>query len=433
MLLASNLGQKAKHTIYCIDMSSPASDSDPPVPATAEQVSEETASNDDATSAEDPSTPAADEAETIDDEDNEAAMEMLPPIAACLPDSPKPVDVPSPVATPKSDENDNVFEESEDLFASQSEGDATPPRHKDPPTPEATPVEATPVEATAVEAADTVMTTTTTEVQVPALPVVVRRVIPILPAPAQGILKAPSQKIVIEEVVDTTADTVAKWLSKAPKTKDSKAKQKNIVAAAKASRTAAVAAPTTTTTTLPRPTAPPTDQTALLAAARLAKVDSLATIALGRNFSKAAAKLTTKPPKPKLVARKTLGTFSPQPPKARQHVTPSNGGAARPAKKQKKATTPTTPSSTGKKTPNSLVFEGFPSKPNKDGWPQGWIERRYRRNSGAGAGRTEDSYFFPPGDLTFKYKLRSIPEVKRFLEVFNQTKDLDKAWKARKG
>jgi hypothetical protein len=401
----------------------PTSDSDPPVPATAEQVSEGTASNDDATSAEDPSTPAADEVET-NDEDNEAAMEMLPPIAACLPDSPKPVDVPSPVATPERDDDDNVLEESEDLFASQSADDATPPRHKNPPTPEAKPVE-----ATAVEAADTVMMTTTTEVQVPAPPVVVRRVIPIPPAPAQGILKAPSQKIVVEEVVDTTADTVAKWLSKAPKTKDSTAKQKNIVAAAKASRTAAAPAPTTTTT-LPHPTAPPTDQTALLAAARLAKVDSLATIALGRNFSKAAAKLTTKSPKPKLVARKTLGTFAPKPPKALQHATPSNGGAARPAKKQKKATTPT---STGKGPPNSLVFEGFPTKTIKDGWPQGWIERRYRRNSGAGAGRTEDSYFFPPGDTTFKYKLRSIPEVKRFREAFNRTKDLDKAWKARKG
>lgn len=78
---------------------------------------------------------------------------------------------------------------------------------------------------------------------------------------------------------------------------------------------------------------------------------------------------------------------------------------------------------------NGMVYEGPPNRKLAGGWPTGWIERTFARQTTTSA--RADSYFYPPG--RDDHKLRSIKEVERYLEVWNKTKDAEKAWKARKG
>jgi hypothetical protein len=285
----------------------------------------------------------------------------------------------------------DIFSESDDHFGDSEEEDG--PSNPVGKSPTAAVEEA--VEASVVEAADLMV------------------VVP--PAPAHGILKSPT--VFVAKAVPLTAKAkIAKWVNVNPKAKESAAKQINMVKAAKASSTAAGA---TTEDSLASSTTlqSPTEAAATAAAAaRLAKVTN---IALGRTLK----------PRAKQVARKTLGIFVSAPPAQQMAI------AARPAKKQKTAkkavVAPKTPGSTGKKKGNNLlIFEGFPTKHFADGWPAGWIERRYERQTGT---RAQDSYFFPPGDTAFKFKLRSIPEVKRFQAAFAETQDMALAFQRRKG
>ena len=79
---------------------------------------------------------------------------------------------------------------------------------------------------------------------------------------------------------------------------------------------------------------------------------------------------------------------------------------------------------------NPPCYEGPPTKSLPGGWPEGWIERQYKRVSGASSGHV-DSYFYPPPG--HKYKLRSILEVKRYLFAIKMGSDAATAFKQRKG
>ena len=84
---------------------------------------------------------------------------------------------------------------------------------------------------------------------------------------------------------------------------------------------------------------------------------------------------------------------------------------------------------------NSLTLSSellLSKQPYPGGWPDGWIEKRFRRTDGATAtvGR-EDSYFYPPTKK--EYQLRSIKEVQRFVyAIFISGGDLEFAFKQRK-
>jgi hypothetical protein len=79
-----------------------------------------------------------------------------------------------------------------------------------------------------------------------------------------------------------------------------------------------------------------------------------------------------------------------------------------------------------------MTYEGVPTKPLEGGWPPGWIERTYKRTSGASRGG-KDSYWYPPTNSALQYKLRSIPEVKRYIAALNETGDEAQAFARRMG
>ena len=58
------------------------------------------------------------------------------------------------------------------------------------------------------------------------------------------------------------------------------------------------------------------------------------------------------------------------------------------------------------------IWTGVPDEPLEGGWPMGWMKKIFVRKSGASAGHT-DRYWYTP---ECQYKLRSMVEVRKFLE-----------------
>lgn len=79
---------------------------------------------------------------------------------------------------------------------------------------------------------------------------------------------------------------------------------------------------------------------------------------------------------------------------------------------------------------NPTTYEGVPQAalPEGYGWPVGWKERRFQRQTGNTAG-SEDIYFYPPKSQS---KLRSIVQVVNYIEAFNETRDAKMAMKRAK-
>ena len=76
---------------------------------------------------------------------------------------------------------------------------------------------------------------------------------------------------------------------------------------------------------------------------------------------------------------------------------------------------------------NVAIWTGPPDDVLEGGWPPGWIKKKIGRKSG---GR-RDPYWFSP--ITQK-KLRSLPEVKRFMDALQKSNgDEDEAWAIFKG
>jgi len=74
---------------------------------------------------------------------------------------------------------------------------------------------------------------------------------------------------------------------------------------------------------------------------------------------------------------------------------------------------------------NLEVWSGEPTEPLEGGWPPGWTKKLYERGSGKTKG-TKDRYWFSPIE---KRRLRSMAEVKRFLEALAKTNgDESAAW-----
>ncbi|KAL7581407.1 hypothetical protein ACA910_021994 [Epithemia clementina (nom. ined.)] len=138
--------------------------------------------------------------------------------------------------------------------------------------------------------------------------------------------------------------------------------------------------------------------------------------------------------------------------KKREPASPARRASKSPAKPPSRATptkrsTPTSTSGSSKKAPSSsgktkstgsnsakMIYEGKPTKPLGGGvgdWPKGWTERQFSRESGATKGRA-DYYWFPPKEHG-EYRLRSIAEVKRYIEVWNKSKSGELAFASRKG
>jgi hypothetical protein len=71
-----------------------------------------------------------------------------------------------------------------------------------------------------------------------------------------------------------------------------------------------------------------------------------------------------------------------------------------------------------KKIPPVEVWSGVPDDPlpNDQPWPPGWRKRILERQSGTSKG-TKDRYWYTPKQ---RYALRSMVEVKRFLEALSQ-------------
>ena len=103
-----------------------------------------------------------------------------------------------------------------------------------------------------------------------------------------------------------------------------------------------------------------------------------------------------------------------------------------PAKAKKETVKRQTKASTDKSA-SDPVYVGVPTKfLREEGWPEGWVERQYERQSGMTKSRI-DFYWFPPTTDGRERKLRSIVEVKRYLGVLARTGSEDKAFAARKG
>jgi hypothetical protein len=88
-----------------------------------------------------------------------------------------------------------------------------------------------------------------------------------------------------------------------------------------------------------------------------------------------------------------------------------------------------------KKPRTSLLWEGPPADLDGIRWPDGWLQRAYRRNFGRTKGRV-DVYWYTP---RMRYQLRSRLEVRRFMGVLQaldgnewQAVDLYDAIKKRK-
>jgi hypothetical protein len=62
------------------------------------------------------------------------------------------------------------------------------------------------------------------------------------------------------------------------------------------------------------------------------------------------------------------------------------------------------------------VWSGLPEENLEGGWPEGWIKKTFERLTGKTAG-TKDSYWYSP--IT-KFRLRSMAEVKKFLNLLAQ-------------
>lgn len=72
------------------------------------------------------------------------------------------------------------------------------------------------------------------------------------------------------------------------------------------------------------------------------------------------------------------------------------------------------------------VWSGEPNEPLEGGWPTGWTKKIFERPSGATKG-SHDRYWYTP--IT-KRKLRSMVEVKRFIEALGKSNgDENQAWK----
>ena len=102
------------------------------------------------------------------------------------------------------------------------------------------------------------------------------------------------------------------------------------------------------------------------------------------------------------------------------------------AKAKKKTVKRQTKASTDKSASNP-VYVGEPTKfLREEGWPEGWVERQYKRQSGMTKNRV-DFYWFAPTTDGRERKFRSIVEVKRYVGVLAATGSEDKAFAARKG
>jgi len=82
---------------------------------------------------------------------------------------------------------------------------------------------------------------------------------------------------------------------------------------------------------------------------------------------------------------------------------------------KKKASNPAKSAAPAKAGTAPPIFEGVPDEPLAGGgsWPKGWIKRVFERKGGATNGRA-DRYWYTPIQA---YKLRSMVEVKRFLDA----------------
>ena len=149
--------------------------------------------------------------------------------------------------------------------------------------------------------------------------------------------------------------------------------------------------------------------------------------------------VSTRSPKRSVSKRKSV---APSPRKESSSPTPSSVTSPVKAKKTVKKTTPAkakketvkrqTKASTDKSA-SDPVYVGVPTKfLREEGWPEGWVERQYERQSGMTKSRV-DFYWFPPSTDGRERKLRSIVEVKRYLGVLARTGSEDKAFAARKG
>ena len=79
---------------------------------------------------------------------------------------------------------------------------------------------------------------------------------------------------------------------------------------------------------------------------------------------------------------------------------------------------------------DGLVYRGVPTKDLGRPWPAGWKELQFERRSGATQGKL-DWYWYPPSSIgkdKFTYKLRSLAEVRRFLEAQEFGASLEEAF-----
>lgn len=71
------------------------------------------------------------------------------------------------------------------------------------------------------------------------------------------------------------------------------------------------------------------------------------------------------------------------------------------------------------------IWSGQPDDKIEGGWPRGWTKKTFQRQSGKTAGTT-DSYWYTP---LLQKKLRSMIEVRRFMEALKKHGSEEEAWK----
>jgi hypothetical protein len=102
-------------------------------------------------------------------------------------------------------------------------------------------------------------------------------------------------------------------------------------------------------------------------------------------------------------------------PKAKMKPAKKSHGAENQERPKKAAVKTCTPRKcTGPRPCAKLIYEGPPNVNFEGGWPEGWIQRTYERQSGSTVGST-DHYWFPNGN--FQFKFRSMTQIKRYLQA----------------
>jgi Methyl-CpG binding domain len=100
-----------------------------------------------------------------------------------------------------------------------------------------------------------------------------------------------------------------------------------------------------------------------------------------------------------------------------------------PTKAPSKSTKHKLPQNSTGKSPSALeVWSGVPTDDIEYSW-DGWTKRTFQRQSGRSKG-TKDSYWYTPLN---QYKLRSLTEVRRYMELYQEHQNEVEAWARMKG